>query len=377
MAKTTESTKRQNGAKEPQLERASTWRKLKKPLLVLLFVAVNIIVIVATAVAEFGNSKTAAELKDVKINGWLLIPAALCFLVALGLDIYKYALMIRQNSVPGSLNRHEIWKIARRTVILGRYYDNITPAAVGGQPFQIYYLHKNGKLTSGLATTVSMMGMISLQIAFIIIALICFLSGGLGDGSGVLSVTAWLGLLFYAFWPVTVILAMFFPKITAKLINFVVIVLAKLKIVKNRQAATAKIEHEVNEYASSIKVALKSKRLVVQMLLASLVFNFLTATVPFFVLTAFGGGVDFWQTFATTIAVMSAVYFVPTPGNSGAAEGTFFLVFSALSDGYVFWAMLVWRFFSYYIYIIMGLITYFIMNLAKRQELISKNHSAG
>ena len=97
-------------------------------------------------------------------------------------------------------------------------------------------------------------------------------------------------------------------------------------------------------------------------------FNFLTALIPFFVLTAFGGNVDFLPCLVTTVAVTSAVYFVPTPGNAGAAEGTFFIVFSALSSGYVFWAMLFWRFFSYYIYIIMGPVIYFVMHLEKRSD---------
>ena len=92
------------------------------------------------------------------------------------------------------------------------------------------------------------------------------------------------------------------------------------------------------------------------------------AVIPYFVLTAFGGDVGFWSCFATTVAVMSAVYFIPTPGNSGAAEGTFFVVFSALSQGYVLWAMLVWRFFSYYIYIIMGPIIYWRMHLEKKKD---------
>jgi uncharacterized protein (TIRG00374 family) len=98
------------------------------------------------------------------------------------------------------------------------------------------------------------------------------------------------------------------------------------------------------------------------------VFHILISSIPFFVLTAFGGSVDFLPCFVTTVAVTSAVYFVPTPGNAGAAEGTFYVVFSALSRGYVFWAMLVWRFFSYYIYIIMGPIIYFKMHLERKKE---------
>ncbi len=342
-------------------------KKIRKILLTILFIALNVIVIAITAINEFGNSRNAAELAEVKINWWYLIPAVICFVVAFTLEIYKYALMIRK--VPErKISQQDANKLARRTVILGRYYDNITPAAVGGQPFQVYYLHKNGEMTGGLATTISVFGMISIQIAFMIIAILCFIFSSVTRDNPALIVTAWFGLIFYAFWPVMVGMATFFPKATTNITKWCVKLLAKIRIVKNREAALIKVEHEVAEYVKSVKTILKKPKLFVVVIILSLIFNILIASIPYFVLTTFGGTVDFMSCFALTIAVMSAVYFVPTPGNSGAAEGTFYVVFSALSSGYVFWAMLFWRFFSYYIYIIMGLITYFIMHLEKHKK---------
>ena len=141
---------------------------------------------------------------------------------------------------------------------------------------------------------------------------------------------------------------------------------------KNYEETAEKVEYEVKEYTKSVKTILKTKGLFLKSILISVIYNLLVASIPFFVLTAFGGSVDFIHCFVTTIAVMAAIYFIPTPGNSGAAEGTFFLVFSALSSGYVFWAMLVWRFFSYYIYIIMGPIVYFFMHLEKKRAKIDE-----
>lgn len=344
----------------------------KKTLSVVLLVLVNVVVIAVAGFSEFGNSENAAKLSEVRINGWLLIPATLCFIIAITSEIYKYVLMLRKMTRKEEAKKRDDWKIARRTVLLGRYYDNITPAAVGGQPFQIYYMRKNSGLSKGMSTSIPMFGMISLQIAFIIIALIGFLFGGVAGDYPALIVTAWIGLVFYAFWPITVVGASFFPKVTTKIINFVVKVLAKIKIIKNKDKALNKVEEEVHEYAESVKTILKMRGLFAKVVFLSLVFNILIAMIPYFVLTAFGGDVSFWGCFGTTIAVMSAVYFIPTPGNSGAAEGTFFVVFSALSTGYVFWAMLVWRFFSYYIYIIMGPVIYFFIHLENR-KLEKKN----
>lgn len=340
-------------------------KRKSKIILTILFILINIVVIAVTALSEFGNSKNATKLFEIKINWWLLIPAVLCFLVATIIDVSKYALMMRKLSSEEIFKEKDGWKIARRTVLLGKYYDNITPAAVGGQPFQIYYMRKKSGLSRGDSTSVPMFGMISLQISFIIIALICFLFGGVANDYPALIVTAWIGLAFYAFWPIMVAGVSFFPKPTTAFIKFIVKILAKVKIVKNRREALEKVENEVDEYAKSVKTILKTRGLFFQTIILSLIYNLFFASIPFFVLTAFGGDVNFWSCFGTTIAVMSAVYFIPTPGNSGAAEGTFFVVFSALSSGYVFWAMLVWRFFSYYIYIIVGLIIYFMTHIRK------------
>jgi len=345
-------------------------KKWKKVLLVVLFILLNIVVVAAAGFTEFGNSENAAQLSEVQINSWWLVPAVLCFLVAVIIDIYKYVLMMRRMKRTKEHGWQNDWKVARRVVLLGRYYDNVTPAAVGGQPFQIYYMRKNSGLAKGASTSIPIFGMISIQIAFIIIALICFLCGGVAKGNSVLYVTAWFGLLFFAFWPVMVAGTFLFPKTVTKFIKFVVKMLAKIHIVKNRDETLNKVEDEISEYARAVKMILKSKGLFAQVIFISLIYNILIASIPFFVLTAFGGGVNFWECFGTTVAVMSAVYFIPTPGNSGAAEGTFFLVFSALSTGYVFWAMLVWRFFSYYVYIIMGLIIYAVMHFEKKRGRI-------
>ena len=314
----------------------------RRPLLIVLFILINVVVITVTATSEFGNSANAAELSEVKINWWLLIPAALCFAVALMLEIGKYTLMMKELSRDKKeFDIKHARKIARRTVILGKYYDNITPAAVGGQPFQIYYMHKNGNLPSGLATTIPIIGMISGQIGFIAIAVLCFLFGSLSIDNAALIATACFGLIFYSFWPIVVMLATFLPKAMAEFIKAGVKLLAKMHIVKDREKAIQKTEYEVNEYAESVKLILKTKGLFAKTIAMSVGFNILVAMIPFFVLTAFGGEVDFLPCFVTTVAITSAVYFVPTPGNSGAAEGTFYVVFSALSEGYVFWAMLV------------------------------------
>ncbi len=349
-------------------------KRWKKVLSVLLFVALNVAVILITAISEFGNSANAMELAKVKINFWLLLPAVGLFVLATIANIYKYVLMIRNanKAGEGAMTKRASWKLAWRVVMLGKYYDNITPSAVGGQPFQIYYMRKKSNLPRGQMTSIPIVGMIAGQIGFLVVAVLCFVFSDFLGKNPTLMVAAWLGLLIYAFWPIFIFGANFFPKTTARIVKWVVKVLAKLRIVKNREAALKKVEIEVREYMDAIKIILKTDWLFLKLILLAAIYTGLTMLIPFFVLQAFGGNIGLFESLVLTLAVTSAVYFVPTPGNSGAAEGTFFVVFSALSSGYVFWAMLIWRFFSYYVYILIGPLIYLRMHFEKK-KLSRKN----
>ncbi len=353
-------------------------RSWKKIVGIILFVILNIVVIAVTAANEFGGSGSAAGIHDIRINWWLLIPAVLLFIAATFANVYKYVLMIRKSFKKSSERpkNGKIWKTAWRVVMLGKYYDNITPAAIGGQPFQIYYMHKNSGLPSGYATSIPIFGMIAGQIGFLILAIPCFIIGTVTGFEPALMTLAWVGLLFYAFWPVMIVGISYFPKQTIKFLQFFTKILAKIKIVKNRDETLLKIEKEVREYARSVDMILKTRRLFISTILLSVLYQAAVLMIPFFVLTAFGGDVKFLSCFMTTVAVTSSVYFIPTPGNAGAAEGTFYVVFSALSTGYVFWAMLTWRFLSYYIYIIIGPLIYLKMHFekSKKTQDFLKNH---
>lgn len=352
----------------PDIQHRQKKTTAKKIILPVLFVLLNVAVIAFAAFSEFGNAGERAELSEVKINFWLILPAVVCLALALTFEILKYVVMIRRMNSGQAHSLSTDWKLAARVVLLGKYYDNVTPAAIGGQPFQIHYMRKASGLPKGTGFAIPVFGMVAGQIAFLMIALVCFLASGLIFQNPTLGMAAWFGLLFYAFWPVVIAGMSFFPNATIKLLKTIVRILASVHIVKDRESTLTKVEREARGYTDSVRMILKTKHLFADTVLFSILFNALVCAIPFFVLAAFGGEIPFYECFATTVAVTSAVYFIPTPGNAGAAEGTFFLVFSNLSRGYVFWAMLVWRFFSYYFYIFTGPVIYLLMYVERKKR---------
>ncbi|MBO4885144.1 MAG: flippase-like domain-containing protein, partial [Clostridia bacterium] len=232
----------------------------------------NVIVIAWTARSEFSGDN--ARLQDLEVRWELLLPALLCFALAIAAGTAKLVLIMNRTTGRSS------WRVALRTVIMGRYYDNITPGAVGGQPFQIYYLTKNG-YSAAESAAIPLAAFMSMQLAFIALAIGMFAFCGDLILSDTIRVTAWIGLLFYAFFPLVILLSVIFPKAVAWATEWVFTLLSRLKLVKDREAAVAKARRHIDEYSGCIKGLLVRKRLCVQIMLLSLVYQAAVHIIPY------------------------------------------------------------------------------------------------
>ena len=106
----------------------------------------------------------------------------------------------------------------------------------------------------------------------------------------------------------------------------------------------------------------------------SVVTRILICSIPYFVLLAFNGTGSYFDILCITFIIYSAITLIPTPGNSGAAEASFYLIFSNLDTGGVFWSMLVWRFICYYLYIFVGIGIYIYNAIKARIEKKKKQN---
>ena len=324
-------------------------RKYKKKIFLALFVLLNAAVILYTALSEFAGGGSDTKFKDLSINGFYLFPAAGCFLAAMFFETLKYYIMLRKTAENAS------FKLAFEVAVLGKYYDNITPFGAGGQPFQIYHLGKNGVAT-GPAAALPIVGFLSLQTAFVVLALGTIFFGGAVTESIAIKVMSYAGILFYLFVPVVILLFSVFPKPANAILSFFVRLLSKLRIIKNEEKAKNIALARVADYHSCISYVFSKKGLLTASFLLSLAYHVAICSIPFFVILAFGGTTSWLYATVTTIFIYAAIACIPTPGNSGAAEVSFYSVFSMLTAGYMFWAMLVWRFLCYYTFIAMGLL---------------------
>ncbi len=323
----------------------------KKRIWTALFVVINIAVIAATAVNEFsGGASGAAEPVFSRHALFFLGCAVLCLAVLFTAESLKYLLMMR------SLREKPSFRAAFETAALGKYYDCITPSGAGGQPFQILWLHRHG-YSDGAASAMTITGYITMQAGFILMAPVVFLLSRSVELEAI-RYTAWVGLFLFSLIPCLLVLFSFAPEIVKKIISAAIRLCAKLRLVKKPEETTDRVVGMLDSYHCSIHVISKDRLTLLCLLVLSFIYRIALCSLPYFVLKAFGAPVSWFHIFAATVHIYASIALVPTPGNAGAAEGAFYVVFSAMGSGGVFWAMLVWRLFSYYSFIMAGAAVY-------------------
>lgn len=341
--------------------------KLVKRIGIILFVLLNAAVIYFTASSEF-SKKAPPPIKFSFTNILFLLGGILCLVIVLGSETLKYMIMMRH------LGEKVSFRHAFSTAALGKYYDCITPSGAGGQPFQIYYLHSQG-YSGGASSAMPLSGFFTMQFGFVILCLFAFIFGNSAmnaTGQTGIKITAYFGAIAYTVVPVMIIISGVAPKIAMRIVAFFVRIGAALHIVKKPNHTIMKSVRSLNNYSVSIKRITKDKGLLTKLLILSTIFQLAMCSMPFFAVRTFDGDLNYFDALFMCIFIQAAISLIPTPGNAGAAEGSFYIVFSSLGTAGTFWAMLIWRFLCYYSFIVIGVLIYGFNAVVRLRE----NHRA-
>ena len=309
---------------------------------------------------DLGKEKGFLEV-FANVNVKYLILSVATLIAMILLDSLKYVVIMRATRIKSN------YGTALYIGLLGKYYDNITPFSSGGQPMQIYYLHKKG-IGGGESSAI-----IFIKFAFNMTMwlIICFclmlfnrdvLITHVEDLTqrNLLSVAGWIGFFFNCALPLLIVFCVVFPKMTWAITRWVLNIGYKLRIVKDKEARLERGKRAVNSFVQAFVSMIKRPIHSIILALLCIAEPFLSMMLPFFVVIAIGGPAvtPSWELMfeimtLNVYAQMSAMI-VPTPGNSGAVESAFMLALTTLSSGALFWTVFSWRFLSYYSYIIIG-----------------------
>ena len=265
------------------------------------------------------------------------------------------------------------FKTCMETGIVGHYYNCVTPLAFGGQPFEIYHLSRHG-VTGGTAAALPIATFFMNQVAMVtlsITAAILYSTNALHIPDHLLFFPTTLSVLMYVgiagclLIPGSVVLISMFPTMGGAIIRFFIFLGWKLRIVKNRNVTNYKTLKNVVRNSYCLKKFAKNPLMLIITFLISVGEQCAICSIAYFTLRFFsfdipnvGGFMEWLQIVQICMMLYAAVAVFPTPGNSGLAEISFYLLFEKgiQAAGLSFAAVLFWRILSFYSFVIIGFI---------------------
>ena len=241
----------------------------------------------------------------------------------------------------------------------GTYYSDITPGASGGQPMQVFLLKERG-IPIGVSSAALTVKFFCFQLMLQVIGTILWFVNR-GFVAEQLGPQMWILIIGYSYNFVCVgfvLLMALNRRLVGFFIERFIRIGTRLRICKDPDASRERWQQHLATFHEGIMM-LKDKpfELIVQLLLAGaqiIVQNCIT----FFIYHAFhleGVGLSCILTMGV-IQFISAAY-MPMPGASGAQEGVFAVYFSGIfPDDIRLMALLLWRFFTYYAALILGVV---------------------
>ena len=362
--------------KSKEDENITKRQKILKRIFTALFITFVLGVLVFTfyndfiAPSENREPLLWADLMKIFSLGWIYLLLAF---IAIFLCYFFKALKL--SVLCKSLTNKWHFKTCFETAIIGHYYNFVTPLAVGGQPFEIYHLSKHG-VHGGVAASLPIATYALNQFAFVVLSivfLVLFKDNVLAVNGALLGAypiafnfLAIAGASVCAIMPLLIIIFSLMPKFGSKLVNFVMWIGAKLKIVKNPQETTAKTIKNLVQNSQCIKKLGQKPFPSFIAFVLSFLEHLSSASIAYFSLKVFGFPtytqtvpvlLEWLQVVQFVLIISCAVSFIPTPGNTGAADLSFFMLFTAgLASGLAFPAMVTWRVLSYYSFILIGFV---------------------
>ena len=251
---------------------------------------------------------------------------------------------------------------ALKYTAIGSFFSAITPAATGGQPVEVYYMSKDGVRPPHGAMTM-LLQLSGFQISTLVYSIVC----GILNPSILSDGVIWfyiLGLAINMIALLFMLIGTFSEKVANKLLNFTIKMLKKFKV-RNADIKCKKIKEGLDQYNVCSKFIKDNPMEFVKAVLRVFVQIGIYHSIPFFIYRAFGlTELNFFQLFSMQAILYTTVSGIPLPGSIGVSETLFMKIFGfAFGTSILSGAMLLYRFASFYLYIIIFAVVVLIVSL--------------
>ena len=349
------------------IELQSPKKKRKNTIINLCLLLINFILmfyIIKGLIGNVGEIHINTLFKNQGARMWWLVGGLLIYVVYILVQTLMYYVLIKD------ITGKKRFGLAYDVAVVGKYYDNVTPFAVGGQPMQILRLAKNG-ISAGTSTSLPIMKMMLNSAVNMILAVLFFIFGvpKIPVTTPLNDMLLTLLILFGVIGLVITIIVVVFTfliasggLVTRSFISGILRIGYKLRIVKNYRQTFQRVLNQVTEYKVSFRFILKNKKTLFKMLGLCLLECLSYAIMPYFVVQAFAETISMEPIMFLFICLSQyyicamASSFIPLPGGTGIMELSFIFLFGIIVGDNIVWALLAWRILSYYLILVHGFV---------------------
>lgn len=314
----------------------------------LIFIFVIILLTVFVALSSRKDFETALiEMFNIKFESVIML------IILTGLIIYFDANILYHAIDDAKLNFPKALTIN----LAGSFFSGITPLYIGSYPSRVYYLYKSDVPIDKTLSALTVKGF-TFQLVTTFFAVIGLLLGG----SRIINNGGYLFFLIIGF-VYNFCLATFLILISSskKINNFFVKVIDKMaNKINGLKKRKTEIMTAITNYYDNTQRMYKDFKYFFKVLINTIFKVGITYVIPIIVFYGLGFNIkDNWpQIFALASLMQMIVSVFPTPGGVAASEAVFIILYGLIfsSSTSVDAGVLIWRLFTYYIGIILGLI---------------------
>lgn len=328
------------------------------------FINIILIIIFTLIVLYFSLKDNYDEIIELLLNSdirWLFIG----YLFVLS---YTFLKSIVTNDIINKFKKFDIKKTFDLQ-LMTFFFNAITPFSTGGQPFQVYTLKKN-KLSLSDGTNVIVQESIIHQIALIVVGFLAIIINEIFDMykfEGIILTFLILGFGLNILVIFLLFLISHSNKIDKLITKYIVKLLTFLRIIKNKDILN-KLHNTIDNFNYNSKILLKDKKRFIKLILINCLALLCLYVVPLTILFSFNNYVSFDGMIAIVLVSFISIIssYVPLPGGIGGQEYLFVLMFGVyVNQPLLSSLMIMWRFITYYLPMIVGAVIFNIKNKVK------------
>ena len=248
-----------------------------------------------------------------------------------------------------------IWKCIKYSLI-GFFFSAITPAASGGQPMQIYYMHKDNIKVEN-STLTFLINLSCMQVATISLALFNIIFNYKYMELPMILLFI-LGIFLNISALTFLLISIFSRRVSKGIINFLVKIMKFFRI-KNIEEKKEKLENGLQKYQKNAKEIRTRKLVILKNLIRSYIQYLSLFSVTYFVYKALGfSEYNMFNLIATQAVLYGTVSGIPLPGSVGASESAYLTLFEHIyqDKNMLETAMVVDRFINFYLLVAISFI---------------------